>query len=280
MNSGNKEYKLGVALSGGGAKGFAHLGVMQALLDNGIVPDIISGTSAGALAGVLIADGYAPRDVVALFEKKAFKQFARITMPKCGFFHTKPFYSFLEKHLKARTFEDLKIPLIVVATDIEEGKSHEFASGPLLPTIVASCAFPIVFTPIEINGKYYVDGGLFKNFPVSVIRKKCDTIIGINVSPLNRVEYRESLKYIIERSYHYLSISNTFLDRQLCDFLLELQNLNNYPMFDLEHPREIYQQGYDFTVRYIDENQAKLKGILEKKDHQFPKNNHFNKITL
>ncbi|NDV68675.1 patatin-like phospholipase family protein [Dysgonomonas sp. 25] len=257
-----KTYKLGVALSGGGAKGFAHLGVMQALQDNGISPDIISGTSAGALAGVLIADGYEPHDIITLFEKKAFKQFAQITMPKCGFFHTKPFYAFLEKHLTARTFEELKIPLLVVATDIEEGKSHTFSSGPLLETIVASCAFPIVFSPVEIGGKHYVDGGLFKNFPVSIIRKQCKTIIGVNVSPLNRVKYRESLKYIIERSYHYLSISNTFLDRQLCDILLELANLNEYPMFDLEHPREIYQRGYNFTLKWMEENEHKLSTFV------------------
>lgn len=260
----NKKYKLGISLSGGGAKGFAHLGVMQALYDNGIFPDIIAGTSAGALAGVLIADGHEPKEVVSFFEKKAFKQFAQITMPKCGFFHTKPFYVFLEKYLHARTFEELKIPMVVVATDIENGKSHTFSSGPLLQTIVASCAFPVVFTPVEIDGKHFVDGGLFKNFPVSPIRKQCEHIIGVNVSPLNQVDYRESLKYIIERSYHYLSISNTFLDRQLCDVLVELGNLNDYPMFDLEHPREIYEHGYEFMVKYMDENQHMLESFVVK----------------
>lgn len=254
-----KMYKLGVALSGGGAKGFAHLGVIQALKECGLKPDIISGTSSGALSGVLIADGYEPKDVIPLFEKKAFKEFAQITMPKGGFFKTKPFYNFLDKHLSAKTFEELKTPLVVVATDIEAGNSHTFASGHLAPAIIASCAFPVVFTPVEINKRHYVDGGLFKNFPVSVIRKDCEKIIGVNVSPMNQATYKETLKYVIERSYHYLSISNTFLDRQLCDYLLELDNLNKYPMFDLEHPREIYQTGYDFTMRFLEENHQRLE---------------------
>jgi len=259
MKEDNKPYKLGIALSGGGAKGFAHLGAMQALKDAGISPDLISGTSAGALAGVLMADGHEPKDIISFFQEKAFTKFAQITVPKSGLFKSTRFYSFLEEHLRARTFEELKTPLHVVATDIEQGKSHTFSSGPLIPAIVASCSFPIIFTPVEIEKQHYVDGGIFKNFPVSVIRKKCDKIIGINVSPLNLAEYKDSIKYILERSYHYLSVSNTLLDRTLCDYLLELNNLSKYPMFDLDHCQEIFDTGYEFTSKYLEENIELLK---------------------
>ncbi len=249
-----KKYKLGVALSGGGAKGFAHLGVMQALYERGIYPDVIAGTSAGAFAGVFLADGSMPKDILGFFQNRVFKEFAEFTLPQTGFFKTTRFQSFLKEHLKATRFEDLKTPIRIVATDIAQGKSKVFSSGDLIPAVIASCSVPIVFTPVEIGGCYYLDGGLFKNFPVSAIKDDCETVIGINVSPLTHLEYRHSMKYIAERSFHYMSVSNTFADRKLCDHLIELSNLSHYSMFDLEHIEEIYENGYDLAHSYLDKN--------------------------
>lgn len=257
MNS--KKYKLGIALSGGGARGFAHLGVLQALNEKGLYPEIIAGTSAGAFAGVLYADGYTPLEILSFFKNRVFKEFAGFTIPQGGFFKTTGFQAFLKKHLRAKTFSQLNIPLYIVATDIEYGESCIFSSGDLIPAVVASCSVPIVFKPIEIENHYYVDGGLFKNFPVSVIRDECDIIIGVNVSPLTKSSYKSSLKYVVERSFHYMSVSNTLLDRTLCDYLIESTDLPNYSMFGLEHIDEIYQIGYDLTIKYIEDNEKSLK---------------------
>lgn len=259
MNPEKKKYKLGIALSGGGAKGFAHLGVIQALNDMGLYPEIISGTSAGAFAGVLYADGHSPREILTFFEKKAFREFAQFAIPHGGFFKSDGFRSFLKKHLRARTFEDLKIPIHAVATDIEYGESHTFCSGALIPAIIASCSVPIVFRPVEIDGHYYVDGGLFKNFPVSTIRRECEIVIGVNVSPITKAEFRSSIKYIAERSFHYMSGSNTLLDRNLCDYLIESSSLSQYSMFDLEHVNEIFQAGYDLTIEQLKEKKEALE---------------------
>lgn len=248
-----KQYPLGLALSGGGAKGIAHLGALQAMEEFGLKPDIIAGTSAGALAGVLYADGYPPKDILELFQNKYFRDFAAFSIPQAGFFKSDKFFSFLEKHLKARTFEDLKIPMKVVATDIEHGVSTVFNSGDLIPVIVASCTYPIVFTPVEINGSHYVDGGLFKNFPVSVIRKECQKVIGINVSPLTVQKYKNSLLYVIERSFHYMSIANTLVDRSLCDILVESSKVSRYPMFSFDNIQTIYDLGYKMTRQKINQ---------------------------
>lgn len=261
--SGNiPKYNLGIALSGGGTKGFAHLGVLQALKEEGMQPEIIAGTSAGALAGVLIADGYEPADIVGLFKQKAFKEFGQITVPKAGIFKTRPFYKFLEKNLKARRFDDLKTPFVAVATDIEYGKSQSFKQGEIIPAVIASCSFPIVFEPVNIEGRYYVDGGLFKNFPVTEIRIECKNIIGVNVSPINLVGYKRSMKYMIERSYHYLSAANTMLDRSLCDYLIEIKDLNAYPMFDLDHVPDIFEAGYNYTKQYITDHEDSMERDL------------------
>lgn len=259
MDSAKDMYKLGVALSGGGAKGFAHLGVLQALNEKGLYPEIISGTSAGAFAGVLYADGYTPKEILAFFQNKAFREFAEFTIPHGGFFKSDGFRSFLKKHLRSGTFDDLKIPLRAVATDIEYGESKVFTKGEIIPAVIASCSVPIIFRPVEINERYYVDGGLFKNFPVSTIRKECVKIIGVNVSPLTRAEFKSSIKYIAERSFHYMSVSNTLLDRNLCDYLIESPSLSQYSMFDLDHVEEIYQVGYDLAINFLEETKDSLK---------------------
>jgi len=251
-------YELGIALSGGGAKGFAHLGVLQALNEKGLYPEVISGTSAGAFAGVLYADGHTPREILSFFQKKVFREFAEFAIPHGGFFKSDGFRSFLKKHLRAKTFEDLKIPLYALTTDIEYGESKAFSTGPLIPAVIASCSVPIVFRPVEINDHFYVDGGLFKNFPVSTIRRECHKVIGVNVSPLTKAEFRSSIKYIAERSFHYMSASNTLLDRNLCDYLIESDTLFKYSMFDLDHAEEIYQAGYDLTMDYFKEKKEQL----------------------
>lgn len=262
-------YPLGLALSGGGAKGFAHLGVIKAIEEKGMRPDIISGTSAGAFAGVLYADGNDPEEVLTFFEKKAFKEFAELTIPHTGIFKADRFKQFLKKHLKARTFEELKVPMRIIATDIVEGTSVVFDKGPLIPAVLASCAYPIIFTPMEIDKVHYVDGGLFMNFPVRPIRSQCEVVVGVNVSPLKKQKFKNSLLYIAERSFHYMSASNSLIDRNLCDILIESNHLSEYATFTLEHSREIFDIGYKITMAELEKEKAiytinNIKAIQEK----------------
>ena len=252
-----KKYKLGLALSGGGARGFAHPGAIKAIEDLGLRPDIISGTSAGALAGVLYADGYTPEEIVELFVGKDFKEFAEIQMPVVGIFATLGFRRFLKKHLRAKKFEDLKIPVKVLTTNLDEGRSVVFSKGAIIEPVIASCSIPIVFNPVVINGINYVDGGIFKNFPVSTIRGISEKIIGVNVSPLVSKKYNRSLMHIAQRSYHFMSRTNTLLDRQLCDVLIEMEDVTDFKTFDLVNSQKIFQMGYDNAQK------ALLKSVEE-----------------
>lgn len=264
MNENDKSYpyKLGLALSGGGAKGFAHLGVLKALEEKGLRPDVISGTSAGALAGSLYADGHSPEEILSFFQKKGFKEFAELTIPQTGIFKATRFRDFLKKHIRAKSFDELKIPIKIIATDIVEGKSVCFEKGSLIQSIIASCAYPIVFTPVEIENTHYVDGGLFKNFPVSIIRPDCQTVIGVNVSPLTRQKFKNSLLYIAERSFHYISVSNSLVDRKLCDILIETDKLSDFAMFTLDHSTEIFNIGYNIAIEELEKK--KTNSIIKK----------------
>lgn len=262
-------YELGVALSGGGSKGFAHLGVLKAMEEKGISPDIIAGTSAGAFAGVLYADGNDPEEILSFFEKRAFKDFAELTIPHSGIFKAERFKDFLKKHLKAKSFEDLKVPMKIIATDLADGISVTFDKGPLIPAVLASCAYPIVFTPVEIDKVHYVDGGLFKNFPVTPIRHDCKKIVGVNVTPLTKQKYKNSLLYIAERSFHYVSVANSLSDRKLCDILIETERLAKYAMFTLDHKKEIFDIGYETAMQEFNKKTNKItaeKTSLSEKD--------------
>ena len=247
-----KRYKTGFALSGGGARGFAHLGAIQALKEKGISPDICSGVSAGALAGVFIADGYEPAEIMEIFDKMTFREFTEISIPHSGFFKTDRLIALLQKHIRAKNFEDLKIPLIVTTSNFDEGVSVHFSEGPVILPVVASCSFPIVFSPTIINNVTHVDGGLFKNFPVSVIREQCETVVGINVSPVSTEYTKNNLKGVIEKCIQYILNSTAIHDTTLCDILIRPMEVRKYSIFDVKLSKKIYKVGYQAALEVLE----------------------------
>ena len=197
------KYPTGFALSGGFIKGFAHLGVMQALLEHGIRPDVLSGVSAGALAGVFYADGNEPHDVLRFFAGHTFQDLTKLVIPKVGLFELDEFIDFLRTNLKAKRLEQLKTPLIVTATDLDHGRLVHFHKGDIAERVAASCCMPVLFAPVCIDGTNYVDGGVLMNLPVSIIRRICEKVVAINVSPLLAPKYKMNIVSIALRSYNF-----------------------------------------------------------------------------
>lgn len=204
------------------------------------------------MAGAFWADGFTSDEIKELFKGKEFSEFGRIQLPKAGLFDNKGLTNFLRKNLRSRNIEDLEIPMIIVATDLDRGVSHEFRTGPIAEAVTASCSVPIIFTPIEIQGTHYVDGGLYRNFPVTNIKKECEKVIGVNVSPLVPQKYKQTIWHIAERSYHYMFRANTVEDRLLCDVLIEVEQCGAYKMFDLENVDQIAKLGYDAALNAFD----------------------------
>lgn len=255
-----KPYKIGIALSGGGIKGLCHAGVLKALEEFGIQPDIMSGVSSGSVVGALYADGYSPDEIATLFEDISFRQMTKIQIPDGGFFRIDAFQKFMTKSLRAKTFEELKIPLRIVATNLDKGVSVVFNSGKLIDPIVASCSIPVLFTPKVIDGVHYVDGGVLKNFPVSTIRNDCEKVIGINASPLVADEYKPNVLTVASRTYHFMFKANILFDKELCDLLIEPVDMGNYDTFDVDKGREIFELGYKST-RQLLVNKLNTKSI-------------------
>lgn len=249
-----KQYKIGLVLSGGGARGFAHLGLIQALNDAGIYPGVISGTSAGALAGVLYADGHTPKEILKLMNSGSRLDFMRPALPREGLLQIGGIIKILKTSLRAKTFEELKIPLYVTATDLNNGKAVYFSTGDLLDPVIASASIPVLFRPVMINNICYVDGGVLDNLPVKPIENKCKILIGSFVNPVGYVEKVSGLINIAERTF-MLSMSKEIIEKaKKFDLLVAPLELRNYKILDPEKADELFSIGYKAT-------KAKLKEI-------------------
>lgn len=245
-------YRLGVALSGGGARGFAHVGALKALEEAGMKPDVIAGVSAGAVAAVMYAAGVPLDEMLSLFTSTKFTDFARPSLIHGdGMFSLMRFKQFIEEATGIDRLENLRIPTYVGVTDLDHGEPAEFHEGPLGERVVASCSIPIVFSPVEIDGIHYVDGGVLRNLPAWIIREKCETLIGINVSPLRTVEYRKSFLDIGMRTYNLMAKANQQQDMDICDHVIITPELIHYQVFNLKDIHKAYLSGYAAAHRAI-----------------------------
>jgi NTE family protein len=249
-----KKYKTGLVLSGGGARGFAHLGVIQALHEAGIFPDVISGTSAGALAGVLYADGHTPEEIHKIMNSGSRLDFMRPALPREGLLQIGGIIKILKTCLRAKTFEELKTPLFVAATDLNNGKAVYFSKGELLDPVIASASIPVLFQPVVINNIHYVDGGVLDNMPVKPIEHSCRFLIGSFVNPIGYVEKISGLISIAERTF-MLSMTKEITEKaKKFDLLVAPMELRNYKILDPEKADELFDLGYKAT-------KSKLRGI-------------------
>lgn len=240
-----KKYDIGLVLSGGGTRGFAHLGVIKALEEAGIKPDIISGVSAGSIAGAFYADGNDPESTLEILAKHKLLDYLEFSIPQKGLVRMTGFEKTLKEHLHAKTFEELKTPLIVFATDMNNATYVRFDSGDLVIAIKASSSIPIIFPPVKIDGHFFLDGGVINNFPVEALRDHCKTIIGVNVNPIGEVKSMGNLKFIAERTFHITLRNQAASKEDQCDLYIEPTDLEKYGLLDVSKAREIFNIGYE-----------------------------------
>ena len=249
-----KDESVGIAFSGGGAKGFSHIGVLMAFEHFGIKPSVLSGVSAGAIAASLYGAGLSPNDMIECFtDASRFGDFTEWSLPKAGFMKLDRFGKLLESWLPVRNLEDMQIPTVICATDLDHGKSVGWGKGEIVPRVLASCSIPIVFNPVKINGVQYVDGGVLRNLPAWAIRDYCKVLYGSNCSPLIRkYESRGSLIDVAYRTFHLIMKSNTPQDLRLCDYVIQSEQLANVGTFALSSIRKGVTAGYDVACRMLE----------------------------
>jgi NTE family protein len=257
----NTKYKVGVALSGGGARGFAHAGALYALEEFGLKPDIIAGVSAGSIAASMYGAGISPLDMMKLFFNNKFSDFAEICVPKDGFFRLNGFKSFLRKNLPVQNLEECRIPTVICATDLDDCIPVQWRKGAIAERVLASCAMPIVFKPVKIEGVNYVDGGVLHNLPSWAIRNECEMLIGVNVSPIvKRKAHTGTIIDIATRSYHLMSRINAEGDMALCDVVVTTDSIADLTVFNMHEKERAFKSGYASTKKALLES-----GIIVKK---------------
>ncbi|GAB3998978.1 patatin-like phospholipase family protein [Spirosoma daeguense] len=239
--------KVGLVLSGGGARGIAHLGVIKALQEMGIKFDQISGTSAGAITGAFIAQGYSPEESLKIIEASSFVRHIRPAWNRMGLLRLDTIVDIYKKHIPHDTFEGLQIPLHVVAVDLNEGEQVIFNSGELIRPVLASCCLPGIFEPFLINKRQYVDGGVLNNLPVEVLEGKVDYLIGSHCNVLGPRKPIRSMRGVIERSLVLAVQSKTKERFAKCNVLIEPPQLAEYSTTDISKTRELFRIGYQHT---------------------------------
>lgn len=239
--------QAGFALSGGGARGAAHIGVLKALQEWDITPSAISGTSAGSIVGAFYADGFALEEIIELMKTFGFKNRVSLFNFRKGIFSIEPVERLLKNNLRSKNFEQLRIPFYTTAANLNTGRPVVFSEGPIAEAVLASCSVPIVFAPVFINDVPYVDGGLSCNLPVEPLAERGDKIIGIHVNPV--LEYRTDIGFIenLDRTFNLFIRENMWNNIQKCSVFIEPAGLDKFHLFDYKRMGDMFELGYNYV---------------------------------
>lgn len=239
--------KIGIALSGGGARGFAHLGVLKALEEMNIKVASVTGTSAGSIVGAFYAYGYEPEEILGIISGTGILKSVRPAWSWTGFLSLDGFREVLKKYLPENSFESLKLPLTIAATEIRLGKIVYFSKGELITPIIASSSIPAVFNPVTFEGNVYIDGGIMDNLPVRPLIGKCDFIIGVHTNPVSQKFDIKNAKEVTMRSLLMAINVNSTASKSHCNAVIEPPELGAYSPLDVSKAKEIFDIGYQYT---------------------------------
>ncbi|TAE47035.1 MAG: patatin [Bacteroidetes bacterium] len=249
---------LGICLSGGGARGIAHTGVLQALEENGIYPSVLSGASAGAIVACLYAAGKRPAEILKIFKDSSLLKLFRLSVPASGISDNGYIMEVLKQHIAADDFAALEIPLFVSVTNFTRGRLEILHEGPLFEVIAASSSIPVLFKARKMGEDMYVDGGVLNNLPVEALKGRCEFVLGVNVTPVFPVSPPEKLLDAGYRAFDLVLWANVEERLKQCDFVIE-PGAQVYGLFEISKADQIYQAGYDAAMRQMPDLLKKLE---------------------
>lgn len=276
--------KLGLALSGGGIKGAAHIGVLQVLKEEGINVDIIGGTSIGSIVAALYAMEYTPKEMLKLFNyfsKMIFKNSAMYTDPRGkkllsiqagGLYSGENIAYAIEeagKYKKIKKMQDLKIPIVIPAVDLRNSEKYIFTNAEKInefylnkadisTAVRASSSYPAIFAPCIYNKHKFVDGGILDNIPVEEVRKiGADKVIAVRFK-LNKTSKTVGIRSTLNKSIDIMFSRIEGEAVQKADYVIEIDTENVNP-FDFKQSNKCYKLGYSQTKNEIE----KIKKILK-----------------
>ncbi len=256
-----KRLKIGLALSGGVAKSVAHIGVLRALVEQKIDIDYLAGTSGGAMVGAFFAAGKSIAELEALGSGVHWKNLAGITVPRLGFLSGEKVRKFVADEIGDVEFRDLGIPLAIVASDLTAGARGVFTTGKVALACQASSAVPEFYTPVEIDGHLFIDGGLSEYVPVEALASLGDMYrIGVNLGFERGTKKPRNLIDVTFEVTNYIQQQNAAISERHADFMIR-PDLAAFGPFDLERASDMIRAGYLSTMRVVPELKAALLAI-------------------
>lgn len=249
-----KKYKTGLVLSGGGTRGFAHLGLIAALHEKGIKPDVIAGTSAGALVGAFIASGKSPNEILKIFKNGRFFKYTKLHIPVDGMLKLDGLKEVIQQEIGVKNIEDLKIPFFITISNLNKGIVEYRNSGPLGETVLASSSIPILFSPVKLNNQLYVDGGVMDNIPLKPIEEDCEQIIVCNISPINPRDKIKNLVQITSRTFYMRINANKSEIAKHATLFIEPEGIDKYEILSISHADELFELGYKSAMKALEKN--------------------------
>ncbi|MGI6576259.1 MAG: patatin-like phospholipase family protein [bacterium] len=235
--------KVGLALSAGALRGFCHLGVLQVLDAEGIPVDYIAGSSIGALIGAFYAAGFDMSFLSRIAKHLRLRHIVDPTFPRQGFLLGQKINDFLRLFFRDTTFEQLKVPLAVVATDLRYGKEVVFKEGSVIDAIRASIAIPGIFAPVYQNDQVLVDGGLVNRVPVSIVREMgADIVIAVKINLPVTAQRLRNVADIIMQSFDLMQVQVMEHKMLAADIIIE-PNVAGYSRTGFEHVEQCVEAG-------------------------------------
>jgi NTE family protein len=247
----------GLALSGGGARGIAHLGVLLAMEENGFHPSVISGTSMGAMVAVGYGLGIPVKEMLSILKNEIKPiHITNINIRRLGIFNLRKVENLFREMAPKDDFSILKIPTFLSVTNLNNGHNEIISEGKFIKFTIASASIPLLFRPAIINGTYYVDGGLTKNMAAEILKDKCDKLIGVHVNHIAEKENFRRMKDIAARAYH-LAIYNTIRNELgYCDYIVDPPGTRRYTTLDFNKAEEIFEVGYQEGLNLVKQLEA------------------------
>lgn len=238
-------------LGGGSALGLAHIGVIKVLQEENITFDAVFGTSMGAIIGSLYTAGVPWQKMADIASEFRFFQLFRWRLSKTGIIHHRELVNFLKEHIPVTNFNELSVPLYVVAADITNGHEVVFSEGDLILKVASSCAIPGIFTPVEIDNTQFVDGGMVYNVPVDIAnRYGYKKNLAVNVISYSYKGKALNVLDVITRSLNLLARKSESYDLKKATVLLK-PYLDKYGPMDYKEARWIIMEGEEAARRNI-----------------------------
>lgn len=259
-----KPIRVALVLGAGGARGMAHLGVLEELEKANVPIDLIVGSSIGSFVGVLYADNPDINQLIEEMSAVKAKHLIHYNLfaMKGGLWQTKSIDKFLKSHLTAKSFQELKIPLKIVATDLIDGEQVTLSGGDLIPSVCASCAVPFCFQPVPLYGRLLSDGCIVDPVPIqAALEANPRMTIAVDLSGLITGKAPKTIYDITKRSFKIATIRHCENSAKKADVVIKPQINANIDFFNNKHHEELYLAGKKAAREALPEIQEKLKKI-------------------